>query len=109
MSRSRASKIFGIIRIGLLTAALATNTFALIIGVTATNPITAGVAEAIIVGTVVYGLTKLNENEKEKNAWFHNPGTPYVRILRSEMAKPSGESVIRPSRVGHTDKNETEN
>ena len=27
----------------------------------------------------------------------------------SEMAKRSGESVIRPSRVGHTDKNETEN
>ena len=60
---SGVSAIFGITKIGAATATLGTKTLGLI-GIAATNPITAAIAGAVIVGTVVYGLTKLEEKNK---------------------------------------------
>ena len=62
---SGVAAIFGFTKIGVATATLGTKTLALI-GVAATNPITAAIAGAVVVGTVVYGLTKLEELEERK-------------------------------------------
>ena len=59
-SVSGVSAIFGFPQIGAATATLGAKTLALL-GIAAINPITAAVAGGIIVGTAVYGLTKLEK------------------------------------------------